>query len=116
MTASCYGDFVPGAAAFIIITSDASLERQADEPVWNPQELEYSCVTAAEHILLGAEAMGLGGCWVSLHHGTVHELLNLPISETVVCGMMIGRKRPGEDQAHPTHIRKPIDDCIVWYH
>lgn len=61
MESSCYGNFVEGAEALIVVTVDRSKENMAPETVWNPRELDYSCVAAMEHILLAATAMGLGG-------------------------------------------------------
>lgn len=114
MEASCYGNFVEGASTFIVITVDKSLEQQVN-PVWNPRELEYSCMAAAEHILLGATAMGLGSCWVSLHHGKAHDVLELPRHKAVVGGIMIGRYRSGEETGSNGHQRRPMKDIVTFY-
>jgi len=68
MAASCYGNFIAGASAFIVVTADQTARKDTREVVWNPRELEYSCVSAMEHMALGAAALGLGSCWISLHH------------------------------------------------
>lgn len=115
MEACCYGNFVEGAGAFIVITANHSLENKAQEPVWNPRELEYSCMAAAEHMLLGAASMGLGSCWVSLHHGTAHDILKLPRHEVVVGGIMIGHYRTGEEEGTDGHQRNPIEDMYTFH-
>lgn len=109
MEASCYGNFVEGAGAFIVVTVNPTTENSAAEPVWNRRELEYSCMAAMENVLLGATAMGLGSCWVSLHHGKAHELLGLPRHEIIVGGMMIGHYRANEDTPSDGHQRRPLE-------
>jgi len=111
--ASCYGNFVEGADVFIVITANRSLENKAKEPVWNPKELEYSCMAAAEHMLLGATAMGLGSCWVSLHHGTAHEILKLPHHEIVVGGLMLGHYKRGEEHGIDGHQRNALEEMYT---
>lgn len=115
LEACCYGNFVEGADVFIVITANRSLENEAKEPVWNPKELEYSCMAAAEHILLGATAMGLGSCWVSLHHGTAHETLQMPRHEIVVGGLMLGHYKKGEDVNSNGRQRKSIEDMYTFH-
>ena len=48
MDASCYGNFVEGAGVFIVVSCDKSMEVKVPEPIWNPRELEYSCMSAME--------------------------------------------------------------------
>lgn len=115
METSCYGNFVEGAGVFIVVTSDQSVEGNAPQTLWNPRELEYSCVAAMEHILLGATAMGLGSSWVSLHHGTAHDLLRLPHHHTVVGGIMLGYYREGENAASDGKERKPTKATFTMY-
>lgn len=115
MQASCYGDFIEGASVFIVVTVNHTLENQAKEPVWNPKELEYSCMAAMEHMLLGATAMGLGSTWVSLHHGTAHEILELPRHEIVVGGIMLGHYKKGEEEPSDGHERKPLGEMYTFH-
>lgn len=116
MEASCYGNFVEGAAVFIVVTSNTSMENAAIDTVWNPRELEYSCMAAMEHVLLGATAMGLGSSWVSLHHGKAHEVLGLPRHEIVVGGMMIGHYRRGEDKPSDGRQRRHLEEMVTFRH
>ncbi|OGJ62939.1 hypothetical protein A3C37_05575 [Candidatus Peribacteria bacterium RIFCSPHIGHO2_02_FULL_53_20] len=99
MDACCYGNFVEGAGVLIIVTADLAVEKESKKTLWNPKELEYSCITAMEHIWLGAVASGLGGSWVSLHHGKPHEVLDLPHEEVVIGGLMLGHVKIGEKSA-----------------
>lgn len=113
MDAVCYGDFIEGAGVFILVTCNTALRPPANDILWNPRELEYSCVAAMEHILLGATAKGLAGSWVSLHHGTAHELLSLPRTEIVVGGLMLGHPRPPEAAELPARARHPLEESIT---
>ena len=115
MEASCYGNFIAGAAVFIVVTVNRAMVNAASEPVWNPKELEYSCMAAMEHVLLGATAMGLGSCWVSLHHGKAHEVLGLPHHEIVVGGMMIGHYKRGEESNSSGHQRNPLEQAYTFH-
>ncbi len=115
MEASCYGDFVAGAASFIVVTCDTNVQAPAQDPVWNPQELEYSCMAAMTQMLLGATAMGIGSCWVSLHHGTAHDALKLAHGEQVMGGIMLGHLKKGEVSASNGHQRRPLDEVTVWH-
>lgn len=115
MQSSCYGNFVPGASAFVIIACDLSKAKESKEILWNPRELEYSCIAASEHIVLGATAMGLGSCWVSLHHGIAHEALKLPKHYSVLGGLMIGKLKRGEEKESAPHVRKSMDEAVQWH-
>jgi nitroreductase len=111
----CYGNFIEGAGAFIIVTVNRSLTNAPKEPVWNERELEYSCMGAMMNILHGATAMGLGSCWVSLYHGKPHELLQLPRHETIVGGVMLGHFKKGEEKPSGEHQRHPLKDLYTFH-
>ncbi len=113
--ASLYGNFVTGAGVFLVVTCDRTAAKHFAEPLWNEKELEYSCMAAMMHVILGATAMGLGSCWVSLKRGDAHDILKLPPQEMVIGGLMIGRYRPGEEESNDQHQRKPLADACAWY-
>ncbi len=115
METCCYGNFVEGASVFLLVSADRSLQSGARETVWNPKELEYSCMVAIEHILLGATALGLGSSLVSLHHGAAHELLKLPMNEIVVAGIMLGHYKKGEEEPGGGHNRHPLEKIYTLY-
>ena len=46
MDACCYGNFVEGAGVFMIVTADLRVKKEAKKILWNPKEVEYSCITA----------------------------------------------------------------------
>jgi nitroreductase len=111
----CYGNFVDGADTFIVITVDRSASVRAKETLWNPRELDYSCMVALSYLQLAATAMDLGSCIVSLHHGPVHELLDLPQEEAVVAGIMIGNIKDSEKTPSDGHERRKLSDMVEWY-
>ena len=113
--ASCYGNFIDGAGVFIIVTCDNSARITASEVVWNHRELEYSCMAAMMQLILGATAMDIGSCWVSLHHGIVHEQLKLPLNHSVIGGVMLGHYKTGEEKSAEHSDRKSLDTLVTWY-
>ncbi len=115
MEASYYGNFIEGAGVFIVVTANRSVSAKAKEPVWNEKELEYSCMTATEHMLLGATAMGLGSCWVSLARGDVHELLRLPQYEIVIGGLMLGHYKRGEEKGWGGRQLRSIEETYTFH-
>lgn len=110
--AACYGNFTTGAPALVVVTCDTAAKPDNQELVWNPKELEYSCMGAMEHVLLAAAAGGLGGCWISFHHGPVHAALRLPQSQLVVGGMLIGHPDPKGPGAGEHRERKSLTDVV----
>lgn len=113
METCCYGNFVPGAGAFIVVTCDRSAKGAAAKTtIWNPRELEYSCVAAMYGVMLAAAAMEIGSCWVSLHHGPAHNLLKLKDHVVIVGGLMLGYEKPGESEPSGAHERRPAAGAI----
>jgi nitroreductase len=111
----CYGNFIQGSSVFIIITCNRSLQSQAPMPLWNERELELSCMSAVENILLGVTSMGLGACFVSLHHGPAHSLLGLPKHEVIVGAVMIGHCVAGEERLLDARDRKPLEEIYTFH-
>lgn len=114
MKCSCYGNFIAGAATFIVIGCDRSRQKITNDTIWNPQEMEYSCVAAIQNIVLAATTMGIGSCWVSLHHGPVHNLLKLKDHEAIVGGLMLGYLKEGEEPDTDPHERRPLNDVLIY--
>ena len=115
MEASCYGNFVEGAAALIVVSSEKSVLPASKQILWNPRELEYSCASAMQNILLGATAINLGSCWVSLQHGKAAEILHIPREQVIVGGIMLGHYKKGEEQSSDEHMRVALDDVCEWH-
>lgn len=115
METSCYGNFIAGASAFIVVTCDKAATPTTKDTLWNPRELEYSCVAAMEHVVLAATAAGFGSSWVSLHHGPARDVLELPAHHIVVGGVMIGVIKASEKTPGSHHIRKAIGEMYTVY-
>lgn len=115
MEASCYGNFVEGAGAFIVVSSERSVVPETGVTLWNPRELEFSCVCAIQNILLGATATGLGSCWVSLLHGKVTDLLHIPHDHNIIGGIMLGHLKHGEEPIDGHKGRKSLEEVCTWY-
>ncbi len=73
-----YGNDVTGGSAFVVVTAERLSKPRTERIVWNPHEIEYSCVAAMTYLLLAAVAKGLDANWVSLQPGPVHDILKLP--------------------------------------
>lgn len=115
MQMSCYGNFVVGAATFMVVSCDRLRSAKATAPIWNPHELEFSCVAAINDAMLAATSLGIGSCWVSLHHGPSHNLLRLKDHHVIVGGLMLGHFKEGEENASGSHQRSPLTDVITRY-
>jgi nitroreductase len=115
MQTSCYGNFITGASAFVIVTSKKMNQAEVSQVIWNPRELEYSSMAAMTYLLLGATAKGIGSCWVSLHHGEAHALLQLPMNEIVVGGIMLGYIRKDEQTADTHPQREPLSSFVSFH-
>ena len=111
--ACCYGNFIPGSAAFIVVTCEKSAMPQDGKILWNPREMEYSCAVALDHVLLAATAMGFASCCVSLHHGPAHGALGIPATQQVIAGVLIGM--PASPVRSPSHERTPLSGVIKVY-
>ncbi len=114
MQHSCYGNFIEGASAIILVTCDKTAQKQASEPMWNVKEMEYSCAIAMEHIMLAASTMDIGSCFISLHHGPVHTWLGLKDSTTVVGGIMLGYIRPSERASNEKHNMRSLEEIATY--
>lgn len=115
MAHSCYGNFVAGAGVFIVVTCDRLVQNKTKDTIWNPRELEYSCATAMNDIMLAAATMNIGTCWVSLHHGPVHNLLQLKDHQTVVGGIMLGIMKSGEEESTGEHVRHSLQEVVTMH-
>lgn len=113
METSCYGHFIEGAGALLIVTCDRTSKPTNQQIIWNPKELEYSCAIALSYVNLGATAMGLGSCWISLHHGRAHDLLQLPDHRAIIGGLIVGHLREGEEGVG--HERRPVENTYTLY-
>jgi nitroreductase len=115
METSCYGDFIDGSATFVVVSCDKAAKGATQKTIWNPREMEYSCAIAMHSAMLAATTIGIGSCWVSLHHGPAHNLLKLPDYQVVIGGLMLGYMKDAEKEASGEHERKPLKDSITYY-
>lgn len=114
MEASCYGNFVTGAGVFIVIACERSAAAKAPSTMWNPKEMEYSCAVACHSMMLAATSLGIGSCWVSLHHGPAHDALKLKDHQVIVGGLMLGHLKKGDEDASHEHDRHPLSSMVTY--
>ncbi len=107
LAAAAYGqDFVAQAPVAIVVCADA--EQSAERYRQRGRELYclQDTAAAAEHILLAAVALGLGGCWVgAFDEGRAAHTLNLPKRHRPVAILPIGK--PAGEPAMRTS-RQPL--------
>ncbi len=115
METSCYGNFVIGAGAFLVITCDRSTGAKSPSTIWNPREMEYSCAGAVQSMMMAAASMNIGSCWVSLHHGPAHDALKLKDHQMVIGGLMLGHMKKGDEEASREHQRSPMEQMVTMY-
>lgn len=115
MEISSYGNFIAGAAAFVVVTCDRAAQKASAKTIWNQKELEYSCVAAMHSMMLTAVTLEIASCWVSLHPGPAHNLLKLPDHVIVVGGLMFGYGKEGENKPTSEHQRKPLASTVTYY-
>lgn len=115
METSCYGNFITGAGVFIVIACDRAKACCAPAIVWNPREMEYSCAVASYSMMLAATSLGIGSCWVSLHHGPAHDALKLKDHQMITGGLMLGHFKKGEEEASREHHREVLAKMVTMY-
>lgn len=115
MECSCYGNFVTGASTFVVVTCDKAAKGATQSTIWNPREMEFSSAIAMHSMMLAATTLGIGTCWVSLHHGPSHNLLKLPDHHVVIGGMMLGYLKEGEQEPSGEHQRKTLKESVTYY-
>ncbi len=115
MSTSCYGDFAAGAAVFIVVSCDRSSVTATPNIIWNPHEMEFSCVAAMHAMMLAATELNIGSCWVSLHRGPAHNLLRLSDHHIIVGGLMFGHTKKGDEEPSRDHQRLPLEKIFTNY-
>lgn len=115
MGCSCYGHFTAGGATFIVVSCDKSAKGTMKGTMWNPKEMEYSCAIVMHDIMLAATTLGIGSCWISLHHGPAHDLLKLPDHNVIIGGVMLGYTSDVGKQQSAERKRRALPESVTYY-
>lgn len=79
------------------------------------QDVDYHLIDlgiACEHLVLKAEELGLGTCYIGWFRGKeIKKILNLPGSYTVECLIILGYPRDADKERKPTP-RKTIEEIV----
>jgi nitroreductase len=114
LATAAYGqNYVAQAPVAIVVCADA--EQSAERYAQRGRELYCLQDTAAavEHILLGAVALGLGGCWVgAFDEAEAARVLDLPARHRPVAILPIGK--PASGAAARRTPRRPLDDVASY--
>lgn len=105
-------EFISQAPVVIVVCADAEQSAQR----YRERGRELYCLqdtaAATEHILLGAVALGLGGCWVgAFDENEASLVLNLPGHHRPVAILPIGK--PSSEVPWPTR-REPLDTVVSY--
>ena len=112
LMAAAYGQgFVGQAPVAIVVCADADKSGER----YGPRGRELYCLqdtaAAVEHILLGAVALGFGGCWVgAFDEGAAARALGLPGNHRPVAIVPIGK--PAEAPARRP--RQGLDEVVTY--
>ncbi|AQU03027.1 MAG: nitroreductase family protein [Dehalococcoides mccartyi] len=102
-----YSKMLKEAPMAIMVCADTSAETK-------PGYWIQDCAAASQNILLAAEALGLGACWLGLHPREerkegISQLLNLPANISPLSLIAIGKKgevKPPAGRYLESHIHK----------
>lgn len=91
------------------IKDDAPLSLNETSPQFELKQIIRDTSIAAEHIVLEAENLGLGTCWVAkFEQEKIRPVLNIPSDKYVVCILTVGYP----DEAPKPRPRKGLEDII----
>jgi len=103
-------DALATAPVIIVVCADPQRSSKYGERGMNHFCL-LDCANAAENMLLAAQALGYGSCWMGgFSEGRMKKVLELPADFRVVAVIPIGR--PGE--APEPRDRRPLSDLVRW--
>lgn len=69
----------------------------------------------ATHIMLAAQAIGLGTCWVNAFDpDRLHQLLNLPANEQILMILSVGIPSPDAKPSPRHDDRKPTEETVTY--
>ncbi|ACZ61734.1 nitroreductase family protein [Dehalococcoides mccartyi] len=102
-----YSEMLKEAPMAIMVCADVSAETKIGYWI-------QDCAAATQNILLAAEALGLGACWLGLHpreerKAAVSQLLNIPAGISPLSLIAIGKKgevKPPAGRYLKSHIHK----------
>ncbi len=113
LAAAAYGqDFVAQAPLAIVVCADA--EQSAARYGQRGRDLYclQDTAVAAEHILLAATALGLGGCWVgAFDEGRASRALGLPQGHRPVAILPLGKPAGPPERRTP---RRPLEAVTTY--
>lgn len=108
----------PNSAKMIVICQDARIYNQLGLDKLAPQNMFMDAATCADHMLLMAHALGLGGCWLTHApemQAQIRKMYSLPYFIIPQLRLLIGyaEDAPLKSQKMPMH--DPIQSCILRY-
>lgn len=107
-----YGKMLPAAACGIVVCGDLQTAHDG--------QLSYllqDCSAAVENILLAANGLGFGSCWLGVHPREeridhVRKLLSIPAAIIPVCVIAVGK--PAERKSRRTRYKEDAIHFEAW--
>jgi nitroreductase len=110
-------DWMIGAPVFIVCVADirvattetGPLEVNEDTPGIGPKQIILDTAIAGENIVLAAESLGLGTCWVSWYvQDEIRSVLGIPSDKYVVAVITMGYA----DQTPKQRPRRSLEEIV----
>lgn len=96
------------------ISDDIQISVNEDSPHMEVKQIIRDTSIAAEHIVLEAENLGLGACWVAwFTQEEIRPVLNIPSDKFVVCILTIGFAEE-QPKARPRKKLEEITHHEIW--
>jgi nitroreductase len=102
--------FIANASAIIVIIADLNfVVHRIGAAIFGTQHYLLDIGIAGEHIVLQAQELGIGTCWINLFNAkAVQKLLDIPQSYRVVSLIAMGYPADGATRNRPDHTMEKI--------
>ena len=102
--------FIANAAAIIIILADLNIVvHRIGAAIFGTQHYLLDIGIAGEHIVLQAQELGIGTCWINLFNSkAAQKVLNIPQKYRVVSLIAMGYPAEGATRHRPDHPMEKI--------
>ena len=105
--------FIGNAAAIIVILADLNIiVHRIGAAIFGTQHYLLDVGIAGEHIVLQAQELGIGTCWINLFNArAAQKILNTPQKYRVVSLIAMGYPAEGATRNRPDH---PMDKILFY--
>jgi nitroreductase len=108
----------PNSAKMIVVCQDARIYNQLGLDKFVPQNMFMDAATCADHMLLMAHALGLGGCWLTHAPETqsqIRKMYGLPDYVIPQLRLLIGYAEDAPLKSQKMPVQDPVQSCMLRY-